>query len=336
MSAPLVAAPPDPASVDGLQRRLRDAGYDVVETPLIGGREWTTAELTRLFGSCDAIVAHPSQRFPAVALRAATRLSLICSSVIGVDHIDIVAASDLGILVANCPTEENVVGVAEATVMLMAALMLELGRKQGSLRAGNWRPPTTAGILRGKTVGLVGYGRIARAVESRLQGWGVAILASDPNVPGTIGLDELLAVADVLSLHVVLTPGTHGLIGRREMDLMKRSAIIVNTSRGGTIDEVALAEAINSGRLAGAAIDVFSHEPLDPGNPLLSCDPARVILTPHAIGHNVETVPAAAKMAFEAVRCALRGDVPESVVNREVIPRWKGRAASAARGRWPD
>lgn len=331
----MIAVPPDQEGASGLQRRLREAGYVVVETPMVGVRGWTEEEMARWFAAADAIVAHPTQRFPAAVLRSATRLSLICSPVIGVDHIDVAAASDLGVLVANCPTEENVVGVAEATVMLMAAVTLELGRKQASLRAGTWRPPTTAGILRGKSVGLVGYGRIARAVEARLQGWGVVIRAFDPYVTGTVPLDELLRTADVVSLHLVLTDVTRGIIGRRELGLMKRSAIIVNTSRGGTIDEAALAEAIDSGRLAGAAIDVFEREPVEPDNPLLRCDPERVVLTPHAIGHNVETVPAAGKMAFDAVQRALRGEIPDSVVNPEAIPAWQERAAAAAVRRWP-
>lgn len=333
MSTPLIAAPPDLSS-DGLQRRLREAGYRVVGTPLIGARDWTDAEVSALFESADAIVAHPSQRFPASLLRRAPRLRLICSSVIGVDHIDVAEASELGILVANCPTEENVVGVAEATVMLMAALVLELERKQAALRAGRWRPPTTAGILKGRTVGLVGYGRIAHCVEARLQGWDVTIRVSDPYVPGTVSLDELLRVVDVLSLHVVLTPETRWLIGRRELGLMKPSAIVVNTSRGGIIDEAALAEAIDARRIAGAAIDVFELEPVDPRNPLLRCDPERVILTPHAVGHNVETLPAAASMAFDAVERALRGQVPENAVNRGSISRWTQRVGSfeVARG----
>jgi phosphoglycerate dehydrogenase-like enzyme len=115
-----------------------------------------------------------------------------------------------------------------------------------------FRPSHASHILHGRTVGLVGYGRIARNVEQRLQGWGVTVQASDPYVPGTISLDDLLRTSDVVSLHVVLTRETRNMIGARELALMKRTAIVVNMSRGGAIVEEALADAIDSGRLAGA------------------------------------------------------------------------------------
>jgi phosphoglycerate dehydrogenase-like enzyme len=176
-------------------------------------------------------------------------------------------------------------------------------------------------------VGLIGYGRIARHVEQRLQGWGVTIQAADPYVEGSVPLDELLRTSDVVSVHVVLTKETRNMLGARELALMKPSAILINTSRGGAVVEDALAEAINADRLAGAALDVFQQEPINMDNPLLACDPDRVILTPHSIGHNLESGPTGIQMALETIERALRGELPESVINPEVIPAWRRRLA---------
>jgi phosphoglycerate dehydrogenase-like enzyme len=252
---------------------------------------------------------------------------LITSPVIGVDTIDIDAASEFGVLVANCPTAENIIGIAEATIMLTVALLLNLKQKERSLREGHFRPRHVSHLLHGRTVGLIGYGRIARNVEQRLQGWGVDVQAADPYVAGTLSLDEVLRTSDVVSLHVVLTKETRNMIGARELALMKPSAILVNTSRGGAIVEEALADALSSGRLAGAALDVFQQEPINMDNPLLRCDPDRVILTPHAIGHNLESLPTGVHMAFENIDRALRGEPPESVINKEIIPAWQRRVA---------
>ena len=327
MTVPTVVVPSEFPAISGLHDRLRAAGYTLVETRRGLGRAWAPDEVGALFADADVIIAEPSQPFPADVLRAAPRLRLITSAVIGTDNIDVDAATELGVLVANCPTEETIVGMAEASVMLMVALLLELEKKQASLRAGTWRPASSSHLLRGRTVGLVGYGRIARAVEQRLQGWQVTIQAYDPYVEGTVPLDTLLRTSDVVSVHTPKTPETLGLIGRREIGLMKPTAILVNTGRGGIVDEAALAEAIDAGQLAGAAVDVFEQEPPSLDNPLFRCDPHRVILTPHAIGHSLESGPAGAEMAFDNVRRALEGEPPASVLNPAAIPRWRERLA---------
>jgi D-3-phosphoglycerate dehydrogenase len=319
-----IALPPASAATDGprLEDRLRAAGYDVV----IADR-WSDADLRPLFGDVDVVVASPARKYPVELFQAATRMKLITSPVIGVDTIDIDAANEFGVLVANCPTAENIIGVAEATVMFMVALLLKLKQKEHSLREGNFRPRHASHLLSGRTVGLIGYGRIARQVEQRLQGWGVTIQAADPYVAGSLPLDELLRTSDVVSVHVVLTKETRNLLGARELALMKPSAILINTSRGGAVVEEALAEAINANRLAGAALDVFQQEPINMDNPLLECDADRVILTPHSIGHNLESGPTGVQMAFETIERALRGELPESVLNPEVIPAWRRRLA---------
>jgi phosphoglycerate dehydrogenase-like enzyme len=324
-----IAIPPSQPGVEPrLEVRLREAGYDVVVTPAGSASDsWSPADLRDIFKDVDAIVASPARMYPAEVFAAAPRLRLITSPAIGVDTIDIDSANEFGVIVANCPTAEIVIGIAEATVMLIVALHLNLKQKERSLREGRFRPRHASHILFGRTVGLVGYGRIAREVAQRLQGWGVHVQAADPYVAGTLNLDDLLRTSDVVSLHVVLTKGTRNMIGPRELALMKPSAMLVNTARGGAIVEAALAEAIDSGHIAAAALDVFQQEPIDMDNPLLRCDPDRVILTPHAIGHNLETGPPGVQMAFDNIDRALRGELPESVINPEIIPAWQRRMA---------
>jgi phosphoglycerate dehydrogenase-like enzyme len=322
---PKVVVPEELTAFAGLHAKLRAAGYDLTITPRVKDEPWTQEEIARYFADADVIITTPMQPFPAEVLRAAPRLNMLGCAVIGVDHIDVDAATELGVIVTNCPTHETIVGMAEASVMFMAALLLQLERKQASLRAGNWRPPTESTLLLGKTVGLIAYGRIARAVEARLQGWGVTIQAYDPFVQGTVSLETLLTTSDVVSIHTPRTSQTMGLIGRRELAMMKPTAILINTARGGIVDEVALAEAIDSGQIAGAALDVFAQEPPNMDNPIFRCDPFKVLLTPHGIGHSVESGPAGAAMAFDHVQRALRGELPGSVINPEAIPAWQAR-----------
>lgn len=309
----------------GLDERLKAAGYSVVEAPPGPRTGWTEEEIATQFADADVILASPSQQFGTDVLRAAPNLRLIGSPVIGFDHIDLDSATELGILVSNCPTEEIIVGMAESTVMLMTALSLELMRKQDSIRRGQWRVPHASHLVRGKTIGLIGFGRIGRAVAARLQGWEVTLQFHDPYVQGSIPLDVLLQTSDVVSIHSPRTSETRGLIGARELGLMKPTAILINTARGDLVDEAALAEAIDADRIFAAGIDAWSDEPTKPDNPLFRCDPYRVILTPHNVGHSLEIGPAGVEMAFRTITRVMEGDLPESVANPEVIDRWKAR-----------
>ena len=314
--------PPGTLPGSSLEDRLRAAGHTVVVVD-----RWNDADGQTVMGDLDVVVASPARQYPAALFTGARKLRMVISPVIGVDTVDIDTANEFGVLVANCPTQENIIGVAESTVMFMVALQLNLKQKERSLREGKFRPRHTSHLLRGRTIGLIGYGRIAHAVEQRLQGWGVTIQATDPYVTGTILLDELLQTSDVVSLHVVLTKETRNLIGARELAMMKPGAILVNTSRGGAIVEADLAAALNSGHLRAAALDVFQQEPINMDNPLLACDPDRLILTPHSIGHNVETSAPGLQMAVDSIANVLLGELPESVVNPEIIPAWQRRMA---------
>jgi phosphoglycerate dehydrogenase-like enzyme len=322
---PTVVVPAPFNATLGLEERLKAAGYTVVVAPPGPRDGWSHQEIMDQFAGADVILTAPNQRFGADVLKAAPNLRLIGSPVIGFDHIDVDTATALGILVSNCPTEEIIVGMAESTVMLIAALSLELMRKQARLRAGGWRGPSDAHLVRGKTIGLVGFGRIGRAVAARLQGWGVTIQVHDPYVPNSIPLDLLLETSDVVSIHTPRTSETIGLIGARELALMKPTAILVNTARGSIVDEAALADALNQQRIFAAAIDAWDQEPPSMDNPLFACDPERTILTPHSVGHSLEIGPAGVEMAIRTVSRVLEGELPESVANPEVVERWLGR-----------
>ena len=187
--APRVVIPERFTAISELHEKLTAAGFEVVRAGSMD-EPWSADELSAAVADADAAIISPGQPVPAEVLRAAPRLRMVSSPVVGVDHIDVDVATELGIVVANCPTDEIIIGMAEASVMFMVALLLQLERKQATMRAGNWRPPTTSTLLRRKTVGLIAYGRIARAVEQRLQGWEVTIQAYDPYVQGTVSLDD--------------------------------------------------------------------------------------------------------------------------------------------------
>ena len=217
------------------------------------------------------------------ALEAANGLVGIVRYGVGLDNVDVSAARSAGVAVVPIP-DYCIDEVADHTIALLLAVERGIVDLATQTRAGGW-DFRTAGVvrrLRGGTLGLVGFGRIARAVAERASGFGLRVAAYDPNVPdaGAASLDELLGQADVLSLHVPLTEETRGLVGRRELALLPRGAVVLNTSRGGLVDEAALAEALAAGRLRGAGLDVLVHEPPPADHPLRSAP--GVVLTPHA------------------------------------------------------
>jgi D-3-phosphoglycerate dehydrogenase len=206
------------------------------------------------------------------------------------------------------------------------------------LRTHGWKAPQNRGTLMlGKTVGIIGVGRIGRNIAKRLGAWGMKILGYDPYVKQEtvaelgiemVGLDDLLKASDVVTLHVVLTRETRGMIGLRELKLMKPTAFLVNTSRGPAIKEADLVQALNENVIAGAALDVFSEEPMALENPLRKVDAERLILTPHSIGTNPGSMEAGQRMAAQSILAILAGKIPDTVVNPLAIARWKERFAS--------
>lgn len=316
---------------------LRAAGHRVRFGASVIVQSDPTAEEMLIALGRDADVIVPAYRdfITAAVIEQAERLRMVVVPFIGVDRVDVEAASKRGVLVCNSPRPENFVGVAEATIGAVLMLLKRVKHNEAKLRAGAWRVPRDYGdVLFGKTVGLVGLGRIGSQVARRLVAWDVRLLASDPYVPeghflrfGTrrVDLHTLLREADVVSLHVVLTSETYHMIGARELALMKPSAILINTARGGVVDEAALAAALRERRLAGAALDTFEVEPLPALSPLRALDPAHVILTPHDIGQSDAARRANTEMAIETVMTVARGRLPDSVLNPEVIPAWQKR-----------
>jgi phosphoglycerate dehydrogenase-like enzyme len=316
---------------------LRDAGHEViVGRPLAtpGRKPYTEAELASAARDVDVILASQFDTISSDTLQAAGRLRLVIVPFIGVDKIAVDAASRLGILVANSPTPENFIAVAEATIGFMLMLLKRVKHNEAKLRRGEWAQGEDRGeFLFGKTIGLVGLGRIGSHVARRLVNWDVRLIACDPYVSETyavehgaslVGLRELLAEADVVSLHASLTHETRGFIGESELLRMQPGAILINTARGELVDEAALARAIAAGRIAGAAIDAFVHEPLPAEHPLREVAPDRVVLTPHNVSHSQAGWQANLRLAMKQILSVGLGRVPEHVVNPEAIPTWRG------------
>src|SRR5574341_760064 len=244
-------------------------------------------DLIRLIG--DSPVVYPAGRdiISAEILDSCPDLQAVVKSSIGIETVDVEAATELGILCCNSPTPENYMGVAEATIGLMVAQFKRLKFSEAFMRANGWKAPQNQGALMlGKTVGIIGVGRIGQNVAKRLDSWGMKILGYDPYVTQEtvaalgvkmVGLEELLRQADVVTMHVVLTKETRGMIGMRELKLMKPTAFLINTSRGPAIKEADLVQALNEHIIAGAALDVFSEEPLARDHILRQVDANRLI-----------------------------------------------------------
>jgi D-3-phosphoglycerate dehydrogenase len=298
-------------------RVLQDAGYEIVtpeqDQPL------KEAEMISIIGDVDAaLVGNDAVTERVIA--AAPRLKVVSKHGVGVDNVDVPAATRAGVIVTNTPGA-NQVAVAEMAVALIMALTRKLAYHDTLVKSGGWSRIIGTEIA-GKIVGLVGLGRIGKEVVLRLEGFQVKFLAYDVYQDNTfaaehgvrfVTLDELLAESDIVTLHAVLTADTQSLIGEKELSLMKRSAFLVNTARGGLIDEQALYRALSENRLAGAGLDVFADEP-PTNSPLLQLGD-KVLLAPHLGAQTTETVLRMGRMAAENIVQVLRGEKPVGLVN---------------------
>jgi phosphoglycerate dehydrogenase-like enzyme len=300
---------------------LARAGLSVRAEPKLGER--STAQVERLAsGAVGAIVS--TDPFDARVLAASPDLRVIARVGVGLDSIDVDAATAHGVAVTVTPGA-NEATVADHAVALMLCLIRRVVEHDAGVRRGEWNRTGrhTPGTLSGMTVGLVGYGHVGRRVAERLIGFGVRILVTDP-LPArdarvlAVEFDRLLADSDVVSLHAPLTPETRGLIARRELAAMRSGAVIVNTSRGGMIDEDSLADALLSGHIAGAGLDVFACEP--PGSSRLLELP-NVVLSPHVAGLSGPSVAEMTRRATTSVIQVLEGRVPTDLANPEVLDR---------------
>ncbi|MDO8502157.1 MAG: phosphoglycerate dehydrogenase [Gemmatimonadaceae bacterium] len=293
---------------DGVDLLRAEKSFVVDEIPTT-----PASELLERIGEYDAFVGRSATRLPAELLKRGTRLRVIGRAGVGTDNIDIPAATALGIAVINAPAG-NTVAVAELFFGALIGLVRHLPRAAESMRQGKWDRSQLLGTeLRGRTLGIVGLGRIGGEVATRGRAFAMGLMSFDPyvtderfdllRVTRAKSLDDLLRSCDVITVHTPLTPETSGMIGDRELRLLRPGAIVANLARGGIIDEAALASAVDDGRLAGAILDVYRHEPLAAGSPLRTL--SNVLLTPHLGASTAEGQRNVAVDVCAAVRDAL-------------------------------
>ncbi|GAA4920840.1 D-3-phosphoglycerate dehydrogenase [Stackebrandtia albiflava] len=268
----------------------------------------------------DAVIVRSATRIDADAMAAAPRLKVVARAGVGLDNVDISTATSRGVMVVNAPTS-NIVSAAEQAVALLLASARHTAQADASLKRGEWKRSKFTGVeLAGKTVGVIGLGKIGQLFAARMAAFDTRLIAYDPYVQparaaqlgiNLVSLDDLLLKADFISIHLPKTPETVGLIGKAELDKVKPGVRIVNAARGGLIDEAALAEALSDGRVAGAGIDVFATEPCT-DSPLFGLD--NVVVTPHLGASTREAQDNAGLAVARSVKLALSGEfVPDAV-----------------------
>ncbi|HLZ55977.1 MAG TPA: phosphoglycerate dehydrogenase [Ktedonosporobacter sp.] len=289
-------------------------------------------QLKAIIGDYAALVVRSETQVTSDVLAAATRLKIVGRAGVGVDNIDTEAATRQGIIVVNSPTG-NIIAAAEHSIAMLMALARLIPSANASMKAGKWEKSRFLGVeLRNKKLGVIGLGKVGMAVARRAQGLEMQIIAFDPfvspeqarkNDVTMLSLEEVLQQADFVTLHTSLTTGpngTKGLIGAHELSLMQPHARIINVARGGLIDEEALLHALNEKRLAGAALDVFSQEPVR-DDPILQqlLASERVIVTPHLGASTEEAQVGVATDVAEQIVSVLRGGFPRASVNAPLI-----------------
>jgi D-3-phosphoglycerate dehydrogenase / 2-oxoglutarate reductase len=317
-----VSEPPRPRvlvreSIAAAGVELLKARFDVIEDG--------TSELADVIGDFDAIVVRSATRLDADVIERATRLRVIGRAGVGVDNVDVPAATRRGILVVNA-ADSTVVSAAEHTIALLLALARNVPQAHAALKAGKWERSRFGGIeLAGKTLGVLGLGRIGREVARRALGLGMSVVAYDPfvaserfrelGVERAESLDDLYAAADAITLHLPLGEETRGMLDASAFSRMRDGVRIVNAARGALVNEGDLAAAIASGKVAGAALDVFGTEPYD--GPLLALD--QVVVTPHLAASTAEAQDRAGVVIAEQVAAALEGGSVQMAVNIPIV-----------------
>jgi D-3-phosphoglycerate dehydrogenase / 2-oxoglutarate reductase len=307
------------AVLQQLASTLRERGYSIE-------RGSASARLpAEANGPIDVLVTTARGKVDAQAMAALPHLHTIVVPTIGMEAIDIPTATAMGIAVANGATRENQVSMAEATALLVLALLYRL---PGAFISGREDPtPPPAHMLSGKTVGLIGYGQVAQALVPRLLPFDCRLLVHSRRAGlqaagvSFVSLSILLARADVVCLLAALNATTRHMLGAAELGLMKRSAYLVNTARGGLIDEEALCQALEQRKIAGAALDVFETEPLPPNSRLRSL--ANVLLTPHCIGHTQELWDSVLPALIQNIESACAGRLPRHCQNLRPGDYWR-------------
>jgi D-3-phosphoglycerate dehydrogenase len=307
----LIAEELSPATVEALGPDFDVRTVDGTDRPA----------LLSALADASAILIRSATNVDEEAIAAAKNLKVIARAGVGLDNVDIKAATAAGVMVVNAPTS-NIISAAELTVGHILSLARHIPAAHDSLAAGTWKRSKYTGVeLYEKTVGIIGLGRIGALITARMQAFGVNVVAYDPYVTGVraqqlgvtlLSFDELLAQSDFITIHMPKTPETTGMISTDQFALMKRTAFIVNVARGGLIDEDALYAALKSGRIAGAGLDVFVNEP-PVDSPLLGLD--NVVLTPHLGASTDEAQEKAGVAVAKSVRLALSGELVPDAVN---------------------
>ncbi|MDA1298422.1 MAG: 2-hydroxyacid dehydrogenase [Chloroflexi bacterium] len=316
----VVAYVPADSVVHSIVEALSPAGWDVV---LLDSRATPAEKLHAEVSDADFLMFFYG-RITEETLRAGKRLRLVQSLHAGFDDLPVSTAGELGIAVANA-SGMNSQGVAELALTLMLALYRHLVWTDGALRHGEWTVQRAMGHdtheVEGKTVGIVGLGNIGSITARLVSAFSTEILYTDlranPEMERKFGvrrvdLDHLLSESDIVTLHTPLDESTRGMIGRRELALMKRSAVLINTCRGPVVREDALLEALRERQIWGAGLDVFEREPTPPDNPLLQLD--NVVVIPHLAGQTYESYPRRVELAFANMRRVLEGEPPRNLV----------------------
>jgi len=323
--------------------QLEGAGCELI----LGGASWLTPKGNNEAQMCEMAKGTVAMMGTSIRSSPITRkimesagpdLRIIAKYTVGVDDVDVDAATDLGIMVTHAPTESNFGGVAEGTMAMMLALLKKVRERDEYMKAGNWRHESLSGTYLGArqtddypgiTVGIIGLGRIGSRVADLLAPWRVRIIAYNVK---PVDLPTLLRESDVVTLHVTLLKETRGFFGAKEFAQMKPSAVFINTSRGQAVNEADLAEALRTNKISAAALDVFEDEPLPKTSPLLGLG-HKVMLSAHMVTSNLRSGLHPGMMwAMRSVLGVLKGNVPDNVYNTEVIPQWQKRFGGKVAG----
>ncbi|RCS54403.1 hypothetical protein DTL42_04450 [Bremerella cremea] len=302
---------------------LQKAGFEVRFIDSEKHNLHDPATLIAQLGACEAVLANPEPYSAEVLANCQVRV--ISRAGVGFDAIDLNAATAHGIVVTRTPGVLHE-AVAEQTLAFLFAISRNVMQRDRDVRTGHWQRAALP-RLKGQTLGLLGFGVIGRCLAEKALALGLKVIAHDPVAspqPGVqlVTLDQLWHESDVLSLHVPCTPETAQIINQKTLGQLKKGAVLINTSRGGLVDEAALAAALTSGHLAAAGLDVFQEEPPRPENPLLKLD--NIVLAPHVAGLDVESLRDMANMAAENIVALYRGNWPEgNVVNPQIRSDWK-------------
>jgi D-3-phosphoglycerate dehydrogenase / 2-oxoglutarate reductase len=309
----------DPVSEEGIEILRKEAQVDV-KTAL------KPEEIINIIGDYEALMVRSQTKVTAAIIEAGKKLQVIARAGVGIDNVDVEAATRLGVVVVNAPTG-NTVSAAEHTIALLLASARNIPQANASLKACQWKRDEFMGTeLRGKTMGIIGLGNVGSEVAKRAQGFEMKLLGIDPFVSEEyakklqvelVKLKRLLGESDFITLHLPLTPQTRNIIGAKELALCKPTARIINCARGGLIDEGALVKAIKENKLAGAAIDVFEKEPCTESI-LFSVD--NIIVTPHLGASTTEAQVLAARDVAEQIVDVFKGQPARSAINVAYIP----------------